>query len=817
MAGALAQGTREAGHLGAAYFCRYDVRTRNDPRKLLESIACQLCGCNSEYNKKVGGESSVRKMLANSELGVKELFTELLEEPLATCSPCKPRKLVVIDALDETENKSREDFLDLINSFSPKLPEWLVFFITSRPEHMVQNRLEGYNPCIRLCAGDSEQQNFYKQHEEDIKKFLEKEVDFSRLPYSVEDITKMCKGLFLYAFYISQDLKRGTKIDQLDSHVPGHIGGFFLKNFQRVHKKLGEHLYKKLFGCVVAAPSPLPESFISFVLNKEKSDLKEFEVYDAVSLFLVRRTSDKKVVFLHSLIPEWLTNKNKSRELFIRKEMAIEYLKGVFIEILSLVFEEPRQPLPFLEVDLQDYVSLLSIRFLCEHGDEDSLQGIFRFVTCYRFLHKRIQLSAPEMDTMNLGNELNLLAARFLSSGEPQKRDFLLEMENVIRNNEFELIACPNILQLCVRLSTTIRENVWSVPWSEGDVSGLSADGIRPNNASNFAVTSDKKTVARRDGRFLFLADAATPETADRCFELSEEMVPEIRRITFTPDDKYLFFGRLDKWFSVERGCVKNFLKFAGNSVVYDDAIFYPGGKYINVVTDIAYSLYECCMVDILALWAVLEIEAATKDEMTVTFERLSETISNIHTPLGGPTVRLLQYLGIDRKLYQTRETPVPYNETCSCCQRFKSLVDSKQESSLSEVRKLVIDIYPQIMTEQIWNFETGIPVLQVFFDDVRLPYLCWFSEFFPYGLDDWCSGHREAETVCNMAVASAVWALMELAESQKNKVSDDGEDSQYGDSDGDEESEHGDSDDDEESEHGDSDGDEDSQYADSD
>ena len=49
----------------------------------------------------------------------------------------------------------------------------------------------------------------------------------------------------------------------------------------------------------------------------------------------------------------------------------------------------------------------------------------------------------------------------------------------------------------------------------------------------------------------------------------------------------------------------------------------------------------------------------------------------------------------------------------------------------------------------------------------------CFF--FLPLDVHVWCSGHLEAKTVCNIAVVNAVWALMELAESQKNKDSDDG------------------------------------------
>ena len=261
IAGALAQRMKKARRLGAVYFCRHYDGTRNDPRNLLGTIACQLCNCNSQYSKIMGGENGVRIMLANSNLGVQELCTKLLEEPLSKCSPFQ-RKLVIVDALDETEYKSRKDFICLIKERFPRLPEWLVFFITSRPEDMLQNRLAKYNPCVRICAGNGEQRNlYYQQHEQDIQRFLENSVDFFRLPCSVQDVTRRCNGLFLYAFYIAQELNvslHSGKIDQFCDLFPGDIEDFFETNLKRVYDKVGADLYGKLLGCIMNAPSPLP-------------------------------------------------------------------------------------------------------------------------------------------------------------------------------------------------------------------------------------------------------------------------------------------------------------------------------------------------------------------------------------------------------------------------------------------------------------------------------------------------------------------------------------------------------------------------------
>ncbi|KAJ7375996.1 hypothetical protein OS493_037548 [Desmophyllum pertusum] len=278
-------------------------------------------------------------------------------KPLSKCPPSQQRKLVIIDALDETEYESREDFLDLIMHRFPLLPEWLVFFITSRPEDTVQFRLKKYNPCVKICAGNSDQHNFYHQHEQDIQTFLKKRIDFSRLPYSVDDMSEKCQGLFLYAHYIVEELKlsvdSGKKLNPLSDVFPGDIVDFFLQNFERVYEHVGQDIFKRLFGCVIVAPSPLPVSFISYILNRENSDCDEQQVIDAVSQFVVLRgTSDQTLTFLHNLIPAWLTDKNKtSRKLFIDKKIADEYLRKVLLKfslVLSMNRHQHADPMTWI-------------------------------------------------------------------------------------------------------------------------------------------------------------------------------------------------------------------------------------------------------------------------------------------------------------------------------------------------------------------------------------------------------------------------------------------------------------------------------------
>ena len=193
----------------------------------------------------------------------------------------------------------------------------------------MQSGLEGYNPCVKICTGNSGQNSFYQLHEQDIQRFLEKRVDFSNHSFSAEFVTKMCNGLFLCALSVAQLLNDSSHSKRLPL---GDIGNFIRTNLQRLYDKLGENLYRKLLGCILSSPFPLPLSVISYVIFREESNIDEQEIIDALSQFVVLE-QEETASFLHSLIPMWLTDVREARKLYIDDEWASDYFITILNEI----------------------------------------------------------------------------------------------------------------------------------------------------------------------------------------------------------------------------------------------------------------------------------------------------------------------------------------------------------------------------------------------------------------------------------------------------------------------------------------------------
>ena len=555
----MAKRTQADGRLGACYFCRHNDSTRNNPRNLIGTIAYQLCKYNKEYRTKVGGQSRVTTILANSALGFNELFTKLLHEPLGKCNNCSQRMLVIIDALDETNYKSREAFLALLQARFPLLPKWLVFFITSRPEDTVQFYLQRYNPCIKICAGNGQDDDSYLQHEADMRRFLVKKVNFSELPYSVEDVVAKSNGLFLYAYYISQVLSDRTsaiKGVNLVDHFPGDIESFFLRNFKRVFDKLSEEgLYWKLFGCAIAAPAPLPLSFISFILEKENSNLDVQTVIDAVSQFVVVRPSDNTFFFLHNLIPSWLTSEKKaSRKLFIDRGKASEYFKKIVLTFLHSASSDQLEGGFSINRDVLNYLLHVGVRFLCcNYDNRDTMKTVFSCLTSFRFLQKRVNTDRPEVFAVVSDYKL-CLQCQALTDAE---KSILQEICTALRQNIYVLVDCPHLLGSCLRLTSESTERELAVP---GDTLMMckSLDCL-PYVASTLwcedsvlALSPDKKLLA--SGNIV----TGIVRMYDSC-SLKELLGPvecqmKIDYLAFSRDGKFLLFGMGGAGLSVERG-----------------------------------------------------------------------------------------------------------------------------------------------------------------------------------------------------------------------------------------------------------------------
>lgn len=122
-------------HLAGYFFCKYDGdASRNDPRRVLTTLAYRLTGMVPEYRAELqrsleegGMNGGLMKLLKDPRSDLDQVFEALLAQPLTAALKQRrdqPDIFLLIDAVDELHRDiNRQQLLGLISQQLIKLPE----------------------------------------------------------------------------------------------------------------------------------------------------------------------------------------------------------------------------------------------------------------------------------------------------------------------------------------------------------------------------------------------------------------------------------------------------------------------------------------------------------------------------------------------------------------------------------------------------------------------------------------------------------------------------------------------------------------------
>ena len=307
---------QDAGRLSGGHFCQHNNARYRNPQLMLQSLACHLCHALPEYKQALVKQLS--RNLGNdlNNMGVEELFALLFKEPLSTVADPGRNMLMVIDGLDESEYQERNELLDVIANHFCKLPCWIRFLCTTRPERNITEKLKQLKP-FHFESNDEE-------NLQDIKLFLGNRTQHLIKPGNkgaiVEKLAERSEGLnMLYAFFLVSFIEeKVSALDQmdLDGSLPLAISSVYHSYFIRLENELKEELgvkgenFLNLLCAVTASREPLPIDFVSKVLVPgANSPIASREVRKAIgsvsSLLPIR---DGCLHVIHKSVKDWLTD-----------------------------------------------------------------------------------------------------------------------------------------------------------------------------------------------------------------------------------------------------------------------------------------------------------------------------------------------------------------------------------------------------------------------------------------------------------------------------------------------------------------------------
>ncbi|CAH3180899.1 unnamed protein product, partial [Porites lobata] len=310
------QKMEEAGRLSGSHFCHYNKERYRNPKVMLQSLACQLCDVLPEYKSELVKRLSRNLGVDMNSLEVQELFEFLFEEPLCSVGDPGRNLLLVVDGLDESEYKGRNEMLDVIANHFCTLPAWVRFCVTARPEVNIAGRLKKFNP-VQLKQDDEE-------NLKDIRLFLERQLSnviqsgFEEVVIS--ELARKAAGHILYAYlmvdFINKNFSSFTPED-LGRTLPSGVSSVYQNYFERLEKELKsiEELtisadqFLTFLSAFAAAQEPLPLDFVSKMLRSDaKSPACHKKVRKAIEcISTLLPVQDGRIHFFHKSVKDWLT------------------------------------------------------------------------------------------------------------------------------------------------------------------------------------------------------------------------------------------------------------------------------------------------------------------------------------------------------------------------------------------------------------------------------------------------------------------------------------------------------------------------------
>ncbi|XP_044182631.1 uncharacterized protein LOC114962403 [Acropora millepora] len=319
---------QETGRLSGSHFCHHDKVRHRNPKVMLQSLAFHL-SCNLPEYKKALVEQLCRNLGAEiNDLEVGDLFELLFEEPLRRVNERGFISFVVLDALDESEYQGRNDLLDVIAEHFKKLPPWLRFLVTTRPEINICDSLKALKPLLLEPDDEENLKDIGLYFERNLSGLFEAE----NREMVLKDLVEKSEGVFLCAQFLVDFIKTNCStltLGELEKTLPSGISSVYECYFQRLEKDfrkmdITRDQLLSLLCAVVASREPLPLGFVRKLLFSTSLPFPG-NVHRAISVISsLLPVQDDCVHFFHKSVRDWLTGTSRYRQ----HSFSVDEIKG---------------------------------------------------------------------------------------------------------------------------------------------------------------------------------------------------------------------------------------------------------------------------------------------------------------------------------------------------------------------------------------------------------------------------------------------------------------------------------------------------------
>jgi len=352
----------------AAQFCRYNSPERRDPTRVIRSIAFQLATRLPDYRRHLLNQPEIKDLDRKNPV---DLFDYLLANPLRyAINGNRPRQLIVIDALDETLQNGQSELTDLIASQLNKLPDWLGWVVTSRPESAIRGQLEQFG-LHDINADDP-------RNQEDVETYIQHwlstlGLEDAELLQAQQQILSAAQGNFLYVRQLQAAMQQKIiDIKQLND-LPKGLSALYLREFK--YRYPDTHHYEQellpVLEILVASSRPIPTSDIETLLNYSKR--QRAKVIERLGSYLT--VTEQGVALFHKSLQDWLLDENSAgADYFVEVEKGHQVLGEVLWEQFTQTEDLVSCLDSFMALELPEQLKHWSDEALLKIIDQDAVK-----------------------------------------------------------------------------------------------------------------------------------------------------------------------------------------------------------------------------------------------------------------------------------------------------------------------------------------------------------------------------------------------------------------------------------------------------------
>lgn len=296
--------------------CRFNSDDRRYPSPVLRTLAFQIATRLPDYRRLLlhrieRQDPSDTELLRKSPL---DLFNWLLSEPLASGldgGRRTDRFLVVVDALDETIDDGHSALAEVLVECAPKLPPWIAFVVTSRPEPSLTRQFAGLQSQMITSNLDENLNDLRLYTSGWLQAAGQSSTEAGAL---IERIVTASEGNFLYLRTLRQAVDAKLLDISTATALPQGLVGLFERWFRRQFRSQQIYeAYVPLLQVLIAAEHAVPQDWLAAIFNWSKR--KQAQMLEGLgSLFEMR---PEGVAPFHKSLRDWLTDDRTAGGAFV--------------------------------------------------------------------------------------------------------------------------------------------------------------------------------------------------------------------------------------------------------------------------------------------------------------------------------------------------------------------------------------------------------------------------------------------------------------------------------------------------------------------